>query len=109
MAYVAPAVLLLSVFVAADLVWAELRDRRARRLAIKRGSTLTRRFGLPLPWGGEVMNDLLRLIEAEPDALAIPRRRRASRSKSSRSPGGGWSISHPCISYWCRCVAPLER
>lgn len=49
MAYVAPAVLLLCVFVAADITWAELRDRRARCLAIKRGSTLTRRFGLPLP------------------------------------------------------------
>jgi hypothetical protein len=46
MAYVG-SVVLLSVFAAADILWAALRDRRTGRLASKRGSTLTRKFALP--------------------------------------------------------------
>jgi hypothetical protein len=46
---VAPAILLLGFLVAADMGWAELRDRRARRRSTACGATLTRRFALPPP------------------------------------------------------------
>ena len=39
--------LILSVLMAADMAWAAFRDRRTRPLAIKRGRTLTAKFGLP--------------------------------------------------------------
>jgi hypothetical protein len=40
-------ILALGVLIAADMSWAAFRDRRARRLAIKRGRTLTAKYGLP--------------------------------------------------------------
>ncbi len=38
--------LVLGVLIAADMAWAAFRDRRVRRLAIKRGRTLTAKYGL---------------------------------------------------------------
>lgn len=46
MAHVAPILLLLGGVIAADTIWARWRDRRARRLAIKHGRTLTAKFAL---------------------------------------------------------------
>jgi hypothetical protein len=40
-------ILVLGVLIAADMGWAAFRDHRARRLAIKRGRTLTAKYGLP--------------------------------------------------------------
>ena len=41
------AILVLGVLIAADMGWAAFRDHRVRRLAIKRGRTLTAKYGLP--------------------------------------------------------------
>lgn len=39
--------LILGVLIATDKAWAVFRDRRARRLAIKCGRTLTAKYALP--------------------------------------------------------------
>jgi hypothetical protein len=39
--------LILGMLIAVDMAWAAFRDHRARRLAIKRGRTLTAKYGLP--------------------------------------------------------------
>jgi hypothetical protein len=41
------AILLVGVVLTGDVGWTEFRDWRARRLAMKRGRTLTTKFGLP--------------------------------------------------------------
>jgi hypothetical protein len=44
------AILLVGLVLSADVGWTEYRDWRARRLAKKRGRTLTTKFGLPQLW-----------------------------------------------------------
>jgi hypothetical protein len=41
------AILLVGLALSADVAWAEYREWRARREAMKRGRTLTTKFGLP--------------------------------------------------------------
>ena len=41
------AILLVGLALSADVAWAEFRDWRARREAIRRGRTLTSKFGIP--------------------------------------------------------------
>jgi hypothetical protein len=41
------AILLVGVALSADVAWAEYREWRARRQAMKRGRTLTTKFGVP--------------------------------------------------------------
>ena len=41
------AILLVGLALSADVAWSEYREWRARRDAIKRGRTLTTKFGLP--------------------------------------------------------------
>ena len=41
------AILVVGVALSADVAWAEYREWRARRQAMKRGRTLTTKFGVP--------------------------------------------------------------
>ncbi len=41
------AILLVGLALSADVAWAEFRDWRARQEAIRRGRTLTSKFGMP--------------------------------------------------------------
>lgn len=41
------AILLVGLVLTGDVGWTEFREWRARRLAMKRGRTLTTKFGLP--------------------------------------------------------------